>query len=67
MTDTIKLTESDPKEVLKDQLILIASNAFANYGIKTVTMDEIAASAGISKRTLYQLFKDKEALLRECI
>ena len=30
-------------------------------------MDEIAASLGISKRTLYEVFPDKETLLEECI
>ena len=29
--------------------------------------DEIAASLGISKRTLYEVFPDKETLLEECI
>lgn len=30
-------------------------------------MDDIAASLGISKRTLYEVFADKESLLEECI
>ena len=30
-------------------------------------MDQIAASLGISKRTLYEVFPDKETLLEECI
>ena len=30
-------------------------------------MDDIAAALGISKRTLYEVFADKESLLRECI
>lgn len=30
-------------------------------------MDDIAASLGISKRTLYEVFPDKETLLEECI
>ena len=57
----------DTKEVLKQQIVSIASTSFSAYGIKTITMDEIAATAGISKRTLYQLFKDKEALLLACV
>jgi len=36
---------------------------FFKYGIKSVTMDDIAHEAGISKKTLYQSFKDKEALI----
>lgn len=30
-------------------------------------MDDVAALLGISKRTLYEVFQDKETLLRECI
>ena len=30
-------------------------------------MDDIAAALGISKRTLYEVFSDKESLLKECI
>ena len=30
-------------------------------------MDDIAAALGISKRTLYEVFADKESLLKECI
>ena len=29
------------------------------YGIRSITMDEIANSLGISKKTIYQFFKDK--------
>lgn len=38
---------------------------FSQYGIKRVSMDDIARSAGISKRTLYEYFADKEDLLVE--
>jgi len=31
-----------------------------------VTMDDIATESGISKRTLYEQFDDKSALLRDC-
>ena len=40
---------------------------FREKGIRSVTMDEIAAHAGISKRTLYEQFGDKEQLLIECL
>jgi AcrR family transcriptional regulator len=36
-------------------------------GCKSVTMDEVAAANGISKRTLYEHFKDKTNLLEECL
>ncbi|MDE5710159.1 TetR/AcrR family transcriptional regulator [Bacteroides sp.] len=52
---------------LKERIINVASEAFSASGIKCVTMDEIAASLGISKRTLYEVFPDKETLLEACI
>lgn len=40
---------------------------FLNLGLKSVRMDDIATSLGISKRTLYEMFGDKKALLDECL
>lgn len=40
---------------------------FIAQGIKSVRMDDIARSLGVSKRTLYELFGDKEELLYQCI
>ncbi len=36
---------------------------FKSYGIKSVTMDDVARELGISKKTLYQYFKDKSELV----
>ena len=36
---------------------------FAEQGIKSIRMDDIAQSLGVSKRTLYEMFEDKEELL----
>ena len=33
------------------------------YGIRTVTMDDISRDLGISKKTIYQYFKDKKDLV----
>ena len=51
------------KMVVKEQVVLAAAKAFAEKGIRTVTMDDIAAGLSISKRTLYELVHDKEDLL----
>ena len=48
---------------LKHRIICVAMEAFAANGIRPITMDMIAHSLKISKRTLYENFKDKEALL----
>lgn len=36
---------------------------FMTYGIKSVTMDSLANQFGISKRTIYEVFSDKDELL----
>jgi len=51
------------KMELKERIIEKAGDLFRQYGIKNVSMDEIASSIGISKRTLYENFKDKEDIL----
>ena len=52
---------------LRGRIITAATEAFTSQGIKSITMDDIAAVLGISKRTLYEVFSDKESLLKECI
>lgn len=52
---------------LRDRIVEKSRELFIVNGIKSVTMDEIASSLGISKRTLYEVFADKEALLEMCI
>lgn len=63
--------ESGPKamtpyrESLKERIITSAMHSFAQKGIKAVKMDDIAAELSVSKRTLYELYSDKENLLFE--
>lgn len=40
---------------------------FSRHGIRTVTMDQIAEHLGMSKRTIYENFKDKNDLLHQAI
>ena len=40
-----------------------AAKMFAEQGIKSIRMDDIAKTLGVSKRTLYEMFEDKEELL----
>ena len=54
-------------DATKSRLIEHAAMLFANNGCKAITMDDIANSMGISKRTIYEHFKDKEALLDTCL
>lgn len=40
---------------------------YLRFGIRTITMDSVATEFGISKKTLYQYFKDKEDLVSQVI
>ena len=62
-----QVTESNEKKELRTRIVKQANAMFNAHGIKEVKMDDIAASLGISKRTLYELFENKEELLFEGI
>lgn len=47
----------------KDHFIEKVSHLFIEYGAKTFTMDDIAKEFSMSKKTLYQQFKNKDELL----
>lgn len=51
------------REIILDH----AMNMFVKQGVKAVRMDDIARELSVSKRTLYELFSDKEELLYQCI
>lgn len=51
------------RQQLKERIVDIAMHAFAERGIRAVRMDDIARELGISKRTLYEIFENKEELL----
>jgi len=53
--------------MVKQRIIDEASELFGKSGVKSITMDDLARHLGISKRTIYENFKDKEALLTACI
>ena len=53
------------RESIKEKIVATAMRSFAQRGIKAVKMDDIAAELSVSKRTLYELFTDKENLLFE--
>ena len=48
---------------IKERIKQKADELFRVYGIKTITMDEIASQLGISKKTIYQAFADKDELV----
>jgi AcrR family transcriptional regulator len=51
----------------KDRILEKAHDLFMQYGIRSITMDEIAAQLGISKKTIYQFFTDKDAMVEAVV
>ena len=49
----------------KEKIVAKSDELFRLYGVKSVTMDEIARELGISKKTIYQYFNDKDELVCE--
>jgi AcrR family transcriptional regulator len=47
----------------RDRIIVGAFELFSRFGIKSVTMDDIAKHLSISKKTIYQFFKDKDEVV----
>jgi AcrR family transcriptional regulator len=47
----------------RERIISAASSLFYNDGIKSVSVDAVAARAGLTKRTLYYHFKSKDELV----
>jgi AcrR family transcriptional regulator len=47
----------------QERILLKADELFMQYGIRSVSMDDIANQLGMSKKTLYQYFADKDALV----
>lgn len=52
---------------IKERIKLKADELFRRYGIKSVTMDEIANQLGVSKKTIYHSFSDKNELVDEVV
>lgn len=49
------------------RIVSKAYELFMRYGIRSVSMDEIAQQLGISKKTIYQFYTDKDKLVEDAI
>lgn len=52
---------------MKERIKQKANDLFRKYGVKSITMDEIASQLGASKKTIYQYFSDKDQLVDEVV
>jgi AcrR family transcriptional regulator len=48
---------------VREKIVEKAAELYMQFGIRTVTMDDIARDLSISKKTIYQYFKDKRELV----
>lgn len=53
----------DRRQQLKATILPMAREAFRLHGIRAVKMDDLASALKMSKRTLYETYQNKEALL----
>ncbi len=56
------LMEKETEHIFKQ-----TSKLFCKFGVKSVSMDDVARELGVSKRTIYQYIKDKEDLIEKSI
>ena len=49
---------------MKEKILQKASDMFLNFGFKSVTMDDLATEMGISKKTIYSHFANKNILVK---
>ncbi|MEV7345875.1 TetR/AcrR family transcriptional regulator [Streptomyces sp. NPDC093544] len=60
-------TAAPGRQSRRDQLALIAAGLFAQQGFHNVSVNDIAAAAGISGPAIYRHFKNKQAILAHLV
>jgi AcrR family transcriptional regulator len=52
---------------IKDKILQQCSESFLKFGIRSISMDDIARSIGISKKTIYTHFDKKDGLIMKAV
>ena len=63
----MNVERTSDKPELRERIINADTILFQQHGVKQVRMDDVASELGISKKTLYGAFADKEAILLEVV
>ena len=63
LTEPLAETELE----LRNRLMLLAKSFFLQQGYSSSTMDQVAKTAKVSKKTIYRLFRSKEEVLRSVV
>lgn len=53
----------DESATVEERILVKAESLFLQYGIRSVTMDDISRALSISKKTIYQHFRDKDNIV----
>ena len=51
----------------QERIVQKAHEMFMRFGVRSISMDEIASQLGVSKKTIYHFFADKDALVDSVI
>jgi AcrR family transcriptional regulator len=54
-------------ETMQERILLKSRDLMLQSGLRQVTMDDLAQELGISKKTIYQYFKDKDDLVKAMV
>ena len=54
---------SQISHIMKAKVISVAEDLFMRLGVRSITMDEVARTLSMSKKTLYQCFENKDQLV----
>ena len=54
------------KTEAEERIIGSARELFYKFGIRSITMDDVAKHLAMSKKTLYQHFRDKNDMVMQC-
>ena len=52
---------------ISERILAIAKKLFFSYGLKSVSMDDVARLSGVSKKTIYQYYEDKDVLVHAVV
>jgi len=47
----------------RQKIVITAADLYLNFGIKSIRIDDLAGELGISKKTIYEHFRNKEELI----
>jgi len=59
------VSQYNQKLDIKEKILKEAQSLFWKFGVKSVTMDDIAKHISMSKKTIYQYFEDKDEIVNE--